>query len=159
MAVISGYHVDDYCVPAFKSTISKLVDQLGAVKLTEFAAISPGDLVAAVPPKIRSDSAKAELVPIPVFRIKSVGTDFADDGSLVRNGDTDYLYFEVSEAYLLDLNSDKPRVEPATESYEGAINCFDARQIGQLKPKHDDIDDELKGTLYRIPTDRLPGIG
>jgi len=158
MAVISGYHVDDYCVPAFKSTIARLVEQFSAVKLIDFASISSGDLVAAIPPKIRSDSAKAELVPIPVFRIKSVGTDFADDGTLVRTGDTDYLYFEVSEAYLLDLNSDQPRVEPATEFYEGAINCFDARQIGQLKPKHDDIDEELKGTLYRIPTDRFPRI-
>ena len=83
MAVISGYHVDDYCVGAFRSAVRALNEHFSAEKVITFADISPGDLVARVPPKILAEGAAKVLKPVPVYLIKQVGTDFDDEGRLV----------------------------------------------------------------------------
>ena len=158
MAVISGYHVDDYCVAAFRSVIQVLLENLSAEKITDLSSISAGDFVARIPPKIRSDGESGALRTVPVYQIKAVGNDFSEDGSLVLNGQPDYLYFETNACYSLDLNAEEPRFERSDESHSGAIDCFDAREMGRLKEKHIDVPDDLKGILYRIPADRIPDL-
>ena len=155
MAVISGYHVDEYCVEVFRQAIKALKDRFGAEKVADFSAISPGDLIARIPPKIRGEEQPDEIRPIPIYRIKTVGTDFDDDGGLVRTTDPGYLYFEASDCYLLGFTSEEARLARSDEPYEGTINCFDAREIGRVKEKHSHLDEDLKGILYRIPPERL----
>jgi hypothetical protein len=155
MAVISGYHVDDYCVGVFRQCIRVLKDRFGAEKVTDFSAISPGHLIARVPPKIRGEQQPAEARLVPIYRIKAVGTDFGDDGGLVRTGDPGYLYFEASACYLLDPMGEEAGLARSDEPYEGIVNCFDAREIGRVKEKHSHLDEDLKGILYRIPPEQL----
>jgi hypothetical protein len=154
MAVISGFHVDDYCVPAFTDAVKMLLERLAAEKVTDLLDIAPGDFIARVPPKILGEGAK-RLRPVPVFEIKSVGSDFDEEGNLVRGEQSEFLYFEASVCYALDLNSDEPRFEESSEPVVGAINCFDAREIGQVKDKHGNLPEELKGILYKLPD---PGV-
>ena len=158
MAVISGYHVDDYCVEAFRQAVSALRDRFGAEKVTDFSSISPGHLIARVPPKIRGEEQSGEIRPIPVYRIKMVGTDFDDEGGLVRTDEPGHLYFEASACYLLDLSSEDARFALSDESCEGVINYFEAREIGRLKEKYSCLDEDLKGILYRIHPDRVATI-
>ncbi|MBN1458748.1 MAG: hypothetical protein JXA57_04375 [Armatimonadetes bacterium] len=155
MAVISGYHVDDYCVEAFRRVLSTLTERFSAEKVMAFADISPGDLIARIPPKIISEGAAKVLKPVPVYLVKQLGTDFDEDGQLIRTEEPSFLYFEASACYDFDLNGEEPVVTESAESCEGAINCFDGREIGQVKEKHQDLEEDLKGILYRIPADRL----
>jgi hypothetical protein len=159
VAVISGYHVDEYCLKAFREAVKALQRRLEAVKVTDFSTISPGDFIARVPPKIMSDSAAGALRQIPVYQIEAVGDDFAEDGSLVRSDEPSYLYFESRVCYLLDLNPEEPRFEASSEFHAGAIDCFDGREIGQVKEKHNHLDEDLRGILYRIPAERVTGDG
>ena len=155
MAVISGYHVDEYCLDAFREAVKALEARLDAVKLTDCGSISPGDFIARVPPKIRSDAKSGALRQIPVFQIEAVGDDFAEDGSLVRSEEPSFLYFESRACYLLDLNTEQPSFDLSHESHAGAVDCFDPREIGRVKEKHADLDDDLRGILFRIPADRV----
>ena len=91
MAVISGFHVDEYCLPAFKSVVKLLFQCLAAEKITDFLTIAPGDFVARVPPKISSEQASQQLRQIPVYQIKAVGDDLDENGQLVRTGQSDHL--------------------------------------------------------------------
>jgi hypothetical protein len=156
MAVISGFHVDEYCLPAFKSVVELLADRLAAQKITNFLDIAPGDFIARVPPKITSEKASQVLNRIPVYQIEAVGDDFDDEGKLVRTGQSDYVYFEAGTCYLLDLSSGEPEFEESAEPLVGAMGCFEAREIGRVKEKHQGIDEYLKGILYKIPADRIP---
>jgi len=156
MAVISGFHVDDYCVPAFRDAVRTLRERLSAKKITDFQSIAPGHLVARVPPKIKPEGTATLTASIPVFQVKAVGDDFDEEGNLGRRGQSDYLYFEASVCYLLDLNLEQPRFEQSSESVVGVISCFDAREIGRLKDKHSGLPEELKGILYRIPAGNIP---
>jgi len=158
MAVISGYHVDDYCVGAFRRAVGILREQLGAEKVRDFASIGPGDLIARVPPKISGDATSGAVKQIPVYAIAVVGGDFDDEGNLVSVEGCDHLYFQASACYLLDISTSQPKVEPSAESYDGMIDCFDGREIDRVKSKHEDLDDDLKGILYRLPAERL-GLG
>jgi hypothetical protein len=155
MAVISGYHVDDYCVGAFRSVVRALNEHFSSERVTSFADISPGDLIARIPPKIISEGAAKVLRSVPVYRIKQVGTDFDEEGRLVRTDEPGFLYFEAIACYDLDLNGEKPSFSESAEPCEGAINCFDGREIGQVKEKHQHLEEDLKGILYRVPPDRL----
>lgn len=155
MAVISGYHVDDYCVGAFRRVLGALSDHFSAEKVTAFADISAGDLIARIPPKIMSEGAAKVLKSVPVYLLKHLGTDFDEEGQLIRTNESSFLYFEATACYDLDLNGEEPVVTESAEPCEGAINCFDGREIGQVKEKHEDLDEDLKGILYQIPADRL----
>jgi hypothetical protein len=155
MAVISGFHVDDYCIPTFLDAVQALRERLGAEKVTDFLSIVPGDLVARVPPKITSEGTSKRLRPIPVYEISAVGDDFDESGNLVRGEESGHLYFESSVCYLLDLNSEEPCFKDSGESVEGTISCFDAREVGLLKEKHQHLPEELRGILYRIPAERV----
>lgn len=158
MAVISGFHVDDYCVPAFRDAVRTLQERLSAEKITDFQSIAPGHLVARIPPKIKPEGKATLTVSIPVFHIKAVGDDFDDEGNLVRGGQSDYLYFEASVCYLLDLNLEKPRFQQSSESVAGVVSCFDAREVGRLRDKYRDLPEELKGIPYRIPAESVQDV-
>ena len=155
MAVISGYHVDDYCVEAFRRVLKALNECFSAEKVTAFAEISAGDLIARIPPKIMSEGAAKVLKPVPVYVVKHLGTDFDEEGQLIRTDESSFLYFEATACYDLDFNGEEPVVTQSAEPCEGAINCFDGREIGQVKEKHQELEDDLKGILYRISGDRL----
>jgi hypothetical protein len=155
MAVISGYHVDDYCVEAFRRVVGTLTERFSAEKIMTFADISPGDLIARIPPKIMSEGAAKMLKPVTVYAVSQLGTDFDEEGRLIRTSEPGFLYFEATLCYDLDLNGEEPVISESAEPCEGAINCFDGREIGQVKEKHQDLEGELKGILYRIPADRL----
>jgi hypothetical protein len=156
--VISGYHVDEYCVEAFRAAVGMLRERFGAEKITDFSSIGVGDLIARVPPKIRADQGAGAIKEIPVYLIGAVGSDFDDAGNLVPGGEADYLYFQASECYLIDLNSEESTLKQSAEAQEAAVNCFDARELGRIKPKYNDLAEDLKGILYRIPAERL-GVG
>ena len=157
MAVISGYHVDDYCVPMFRQVVTALRERLGAQKITELSEVRPGELIARVPPKIGSTDAPGQLRPILVFRIKAVGQDLDENGKLVFTGDPSYLYFQADQCLLLNFVGDEPRVEQSHEASDEAIDCFSAQDVGHVKEKHQGLEEDLKGILYRIPPGKLPG--
>jgi hypothetical protein len=157
MAVISGFHVDDYCLPAFREAVSRVVEQLGGEKVYDFAAIKPGDFIARVPPKIVSDNATERFKEIPIYRVLTIGDDFDEEGKLVWKEPTEYLYFEMRACYQIDLNSAEPVCSPSNEFEVGTIGCFEAREIGAVKAKYEDIEDVLKGILFRIPSERVVG--
>ncbi len=153
MAIISGYHVDEYCLQPFRDVVRMLRERFGAQKVTDFASIAPGDLIARIPPKITSDQRSAALRQVPVYRIDAVGDDVDEDGHLIRTGQSDHLYFEADSCYLLDLNLEEPVLEVSGEDQAGTIDCFDARDIGRLKEEDAALDEDLKGILYRIPAE------
>jgi hypothetical protein len=158
MAVISGFHVDEYCVPVFKAVVRMLVEQFSAEKITDLGSISCGDLIARVPPKIRGEKASA-IGLIPIYRIRALGDDFDEEGNLVSTGQGLHLFFEASGCYLLDLNSSEAHLEESREPHEGAVNCFEPRETGRVKDKYGELEEELKGILYRIPEERIGGCG
>lgn len=155
VAVISGFHVDDYCLPAFRDAVKLLTDCLDGSRITDFSAIAPGDFVARVPPKIRSESASQSLKQIPVYQISAVGGDFDDEGELVHTGQQDHLYFEAGVCYLLDLNSGAPHFEESSDFRAGMVGCFEAREIGRVKEKYRGLDEDLRGILFGIPGERV----
>lgn len=158
MAVISGYHVDDYCVPVFRQVVKALRDRLGAEKITDLLEVRPGDLIARVPPKIGGADAPDQPRPVPVFRIRTVGQDFDESGNLVLTSGADYLYFEADQCLLLSFSAGEPYVGPSDDVSEGAVDCFNAQDVGRVEEKHQGLDEDLKGILYRIPPDRLLGL-
>jgi hypothetical protein len=157
VAIISGYHVDEYCVQPFRDAVRMLQERFGAQKVTDFASIAPGDLIARVPPKITGDQKSAALRQIPVYKIDAVGDDVDEDGHLICTGQSDYLYFQSDCCYLLDLNLAEPVFEVSSEHQAGAIDYLDARDIGRLKEEHAALDEDLKGIVYRIPPEGATG--
>ena len=158
MAVISGYHVDDYCVPVFKQIVRAMRDCLGAEKIADLSEVGPGDLIARVPPKIGSADAPDQSRPVPVFRIRAVGQDFDESGKLVLTGDQGYLYFEVDQCLLLSFPGGEPHVGPSDDVSQGTVDCFNAQDVGRVEEQHQGLDEDLRGILYRIAPDRLPGL-
>lgn len=156
MAVISGYHVDDYCVPVFKQVVEALRERLGAQKITDLSEVCPGDLIARVPPKIGGADAPDRPRPVPVYRIKAVGHDIDENGKLVFASDPGYLYFEAGQCLLLTFLAGEPHLEQSADVGDGVIDCLTAEDAGRVKEKHQCLEEDLKGILYRIPADRLP---
>ena len=151
VAVISGYHVDEYCVQAFTEAVRMLQERFGAQKVTDFATIAPGDLIARVPPKIVSDEKSGSRRQVPVYRIQAVGDDFDENGDLTRTAQSDYLYFQADRCYLLDPSAQEPLLEVSDEYQAGVVDCFESRDVGRVKETHAGLDEDLKGILYRLP--------
>jgi len=153
VAIISGYHVDDYCLEDFRKAVRRLIERLAAEKITDFAAIRTGDLVARVPPKITSGETAGRIRSIPIYRICALGDDFDSNGDLVHTGQSDHLYFQADCVYLLDLNEEEPALEVSGEHDAGAVDYFDARDLGRMLEQHAELAEDLKGILYRVPTE------
>ena len=151
MSVISGYHVDEYCVQAFREAVRVLQERFAAEKVTDFADIAPGDLIARVPPKIIGDQHASGPRPVPIYRILAAGDDFDENGQLISTGQSDYLYFQADSCYLLDVSAGEPRLEQSGEHDPGLMDCFDARDVGRVKDQHAHLEDDLKGILYKLP--------
>ena len=154
MGAISGYLVDDYCVKAFKDAVEKLKECLGAEKVMDFSAIDSGDFIAKIPPKIKeSEGAKFNLIVI--YQIAQVGNDFDENEGLVmdKSMETEFLYFEAADCYHLDLNN-WPSIEGPSEVAD-STNYIEARDIGLLKEKYQELERALKGIVYKIPRERL----
>jgi len=158
VAIISGYHVDDYCLEDFRKAVRMLKERLAGEKVTDFAEIATGDLIARVPPKIASGEKGGEIRRIPVYRICALGDDFDSNGDLVRTGESDHLYFQADCVYLLDLNADEPTLEISGEHDIGAIDYFDARDLGRMLEEHADLAEDLKGILYRVPSEGVTDV-
>jgi len=158
VAIISGYHVDDYCLQGFKKAVRVLKERLAAEKITDFANIGTGDLIARVPPKITSGEKAGEIRQIPVYRICALGDDFDSNGDLVHTGESDHLYFQADCIYLLDLNAEELTFTVSGEHDAGAIDYFDARDLGRMMEQYGDLAEDLKGILYRIPSEAVTGI-